>query len=41
MDSDLQEMMGEYEMLINEKKNKIVKFQGKMLMVQVWIRIFK
>ena len=33
MDSDLQEMMGEYEMLINEKeKENSVKFQGKMLM---------
>jgi len=33
MDSDLQEMMGEYEMLINEKeKDNSVKFQGKMLM---------
>ena len=33
MDSDLQEMMGEYEMIIAEKeKSNSVKFQGKMLM---------
>ena len=33
MDSDLQEMMGEYEMLIAEReKSNAVKFQGKMLM---------
>ena len=33
MDSDLQEMMGEYEMLLNEKeKDNSVKFQGKMFM---------
>ncbi len=33
MDSDLQEMMGEYEMLIAEReRSNAVKFQGKMLM---------
>ena len=33
MDSDLQEMMGEYEMIIAEKeRSNSVKFQGKMLM---------
>ena len=33
MDSDLQEMMGEYEMLIAEReKSNAIKFQGKMLM---------
>ena len=33
MDSDLQEMMGEYEMIIAEKeKSNSIKFQGKMMM---------
>ena len=36
MDSDLQEMMGEYEMIIAEKeKSNSVKFQGKMLMAAI------
>lgn len=36
MDSNLQEMRGEYEMLINEKeKSNSVKFQGKMLMAAI------
>jgi hypothetical protein len=36
MDSDLDEMIGEYEMVISEKeKSNSVKFQGKMLMAAV------
>ena len=43
MESNLDEMIGEYEMIIAEKeKSNAMKFQGKMLMAgDYWYRVFK